>query len=150
MSAPIWVAPVTILLAFPTAAQTPPASPTADPLEWKGQYGGDAEGAELILDAAHWNSLWRSLERPAPTLDFTKFFAVVAYAGERPTGGFTLEFLEPAPQGDDLLIRWRVRSPSPDSYTTQAIAHPWKVKAFPRPKGTVRLEQGATGIPPHG
>lgn len=123
-------------------AQVPPSPPGsgAPALEWRGQYHGQPQpGAEAVLDAHRWERLWRSLDQRAPALDFTTHCAVVAYAGERPTGGFTLEFLDPVAQGDDLLIRWRVRRPSPDSYTTQALAQPWKVKALPRPRGSVRL-----------
>lgn len=121
-------------------ASAPPQTQPLPILEWRGQYQGDSSiGAEAILNDAHWNRVWRGLEGSGPPLDFTRMIAVVAYAGERPTGGFTLEFLAPVSQGDDLLIQWRVKAPAPDSYTTQAIAHPWKVKAFPRPKGQVKL-----------
>jgi hypothetical protein len=126
-------------------AQAPPpaaAEAVAPTLEWRGQYHGQPEpGAEAVLDAHRWERLWRSLDQRPPALDFKTHCAVAAYAGMRPTGGFTLEFLEPVLQGDDLLIRWRVRRPAPDSYTTQALAQPWKVKAFPRPRGKVKLEQ---------
>lgn len=135
-----WSVPIMVLAALPAVAQAPPETPA--PEEWRGQYGGESvPGAVAVMNADQWKRLWRGLDREAPALDFSKAFAVVAYAGERPTGGFTLEFLEPVPQGDGVLIRWRVRSPSPETYTTQAIAHPWKVKAFPRPKGKVKLEQ---------
>jgi hypothetical protein len=144
MRLPAWIIP-TLLLAWPgLTAQTsaPTGTETAPLLEWRGQYGGNPEAsADAVLDAHHWNRLWKSLERAAPPLDFTMYCAVVAYAGLKPTGGFTLDFLDPVPRGDDLLIRWRVRAPAPDSYTTQALARPWQVKAFPRPKGKVLLER---------
>ena len=141
MNRSVLLLPIAALVGAAAPSQTPASAPTAAALEWKGQYGGEPEGADVVMNAVRWSMLWRGLERSAPALDFTNHFAVVAYAGERPTGGFTIEFLEPVPQGDDLLIRWRVRSPSPETYTTQAIAHPWKVKAFLRPKGKVKLEQ---------
>lgn len=140
MTRSAFLLPAAALLGFLSPAQTPPPA-LPDAMEWKGQYGGDPQGAEALMNEVRWNMAWRRLDRSAPKLDFTKYFAVIANAGERPTGGFTIEFLDPVSQGDDLLIRWRVRSPSPDSYTTQAIAHPWKVKAFPRPKGRVKVEE---------
>ena len=110
--------------------------------EWRGQYGGEATAtARSITDEHQWTRLWRQLDKPMPALDFTRNLAVVAYAGQRPTGGFTLEFLEPVHQGEDLLIRWRVRRPAPDAFVTQAFAQPWKVKVFPQPKGKLRLEE---------
>lgn len=123
-------------------SQVPPSPQAGESqaLEWRGQYQGDsAPGAEVVSDARTWARLWRRLEREAPALDFATHVAVVAYAGERPTGGYTIEFSEAAPQGPDLLVRWRVRAPAPDTYTTQALARPWKVKALPRPRGAVRL-----------
>jgi hypothetical protein len=59
------------------------------------------------------------------------------------TGGLLIEFLEPRPGGDGLRIRWRVRRPAPEAHVTQALAQPWKVKVFPRPRGAVKVEQGA-------
>lgn len=131
-----WFLPIAILASAPA-----PAFAQA----WHGQYGGEmAPRAVAVMNAEQWQRLWRGLDRKAPAMDFSKACAVVAYGGERPTGGFTLEFLEPLPQGEDVLIRWRVRAPSPETYTTQAIAHPWMVKVFPRPKGKVKLEQEAS------
>jgi hypothetical protein len=111
-------------------------------LEWRGQYGGESvPAAEVITNAAQWARLWRRLDKPVPPVDFTVNCAVVAFAGRRPTGGFLIEFLEPRPEGDGLLIRWRVRRPAPDAYVTQALAQPWRVKLFPRPRGVVKAEQ---------
>ncbi len=110
--------------------------------EWRGQYGGEeAPAAEVITQPARWAKFWRWLGKAMPPADFTQSCAVVAYAGLRSTGGYAIEFLAPVLQGDDLLVRWRVRPPAPDSYVTQALARPWKVKVFPRPKGSVRVEQ---------
>jgi hypothetical protein len=135
--------PFLCLLLGATAAPPPARSrQETESLEWRGQYHGEQEaGAEVVANVAQWARLWRRLNQPAPPLDFTRSCAVVAFAGQRPTGGFTLEFLDAAPQGEDLLIRWRVRPPAPDAFVTQALARPWKVKVFPRPKGGIRVER---------
>jgi hypothetical protein len=132
-----------LLAALPALAVSPlPQAPSAPSLEWRGQYQGEpSPAAATVMDAHRWARLWRSLDQPAPPLDFARYFAVVAFAGEEPTGGYTIEFLPPVVQGDGLLIQWRVKAPSPETYTTQAIAHPWKVKAFPRVAGAVKVEQ---------
>jgi len=110
--------------------------------EWRGQYGGeDAPLAHVITRAAAWARLWRRLDKPVPQVDFTQNCVVVAFAGLRPTGGFAIEYLDPVTQGDDLLVRWRVRRPAPGSYVTQALARPWKVKVFTKPKGSLGVEQ---------
>ena len=134
--------PFLLLPGPPVVSPAPATVQAAPPLEWRAQYHGDEEaGAQVVMDAWHWGHLWRRLGQSAPPLDFTRYCAVVAFAGRRPTGGFTLEFQEPVPQGDDLLLRWRVRPPAPGSFVTEAIAHPWKVWALPRPKGGIRVER---------
>jgi hypothetical protein len=107
--------------------------------EWKGTSGGpSAPGHEAALDAKSWDSVWRKLSRPAPTLDFDRFVAVAVYVGERATGGFTAVFDEPVMKGDDLIVRYRI--PKPAGFVSQAFTHPWKVRVFPRPKGRVHIE----------
>ena len=106
-------------------------------MEWKGQYGGPAEsGHQSALDAKAWTSLWKSLGKEEPAaLDFVKFVAVAAFVGEKATGGFTVEFLEPETKGDDLLVRYRIVAPA--GLATQAFSSAWKVRAFQKPKGKV-------------
>jgi hypothetical protein len=112
------------------------------PMEWKGQYGGPGgAGAEVASDSSSWTRLWRTLGRDAPPLDFKKYFAVAVFAGERPTGGYSVEFLEPAPKGADLAVRYRIKPPA--GFSTQAFTQPWKVRAFPRVKGKVLVEAAA-------
>jgi hypothetical protein len=106
------------------------------PMEWKGQYGGPIDpGTEVAADAAAWTRLWLMVGQDAPELDFKKYFAVAVFAGERPTGGYTVEFLDPVPKGADVTVRYRIKPPS--DFATQAIAQPWKVRAFPRVSGKV-------------
>lgn len=115
--------------------------------EWKGQYGGSLDaGHQVVVDANGWARLWRSLGHDAPPLDFTKYFAVAVMAGERPTGGYTIEFLGLVPKETDVIMRYRIRKPT--GYTTQAIAQPWKVRAFPRVEGRVRVEALTSEIAP--
>lgn len=131
-----------LLLGAPAVSLPARSSQEAEGLEWRGQYHGEQEaGAEVVTNAAQWARLWRRLNQHAPPLDFTRSCAVVAFAGQRPTGGFTLEFLDAVPQGEDLLVRWRVRPPAPNAFVTQALARPWKVQVFPRPKGGIRVER---------
>ena len=106
------------------------------PMEWKGQYGGPIDaGTEVATDESSWTRLWLQLGQDAPALDFKKYFAVAVFAGERPTGGYTVEFLDPVPKGADVTVYFRVKDPA--GFSTQAVAQPWKVRAFERVKGKV-------------
>jgi hypothetical protein len=107
--------------------------------EWKGQYGGPIEPGSLVAaDEDAWRRAWKRVGKDAPPLDFSKFVGVMVFVGEKPTGGWTVAFDEPAAKGDDLVVRYRV--PKPGGFTTQAFAQPWKARAFPRPKGRVIVE----------
>jgi hypothetical protein len=107
--------------------------------EWKGQYGGpDEPGSVVASDAHSWERAWKQVGQDAPALDFERSVGVMVFVGRKPTGGYTPVFDEPAARGDDLVVRYRV--PKPSGFTTQALAQPWKARAFPRPKGKVIVE----------
>lgn len=109
------------------------------PMEWKGQYGGPIDpGTMVAADEGAWTRLWLMVGQDAPPLDFKKYFAVAVFPGERPTGGWTVEFLDPVPKGPDVVVRYRVKEPA--GFATQAIAQPWKIRAFPRVRGQVFVE----------
>ena len=128
-----------VLLFVPPAVVA--AAPSAPAQVWRGSYGGDQDpGARVIQDAGGWARLWRHLDQPAPAVDFKHWVAVVAFAGQCPTGGFRVDFLEPEPQGDDLRIRWQTHAPAPGRFVTEALTTPWAIRLFPRPQGRLRLE----------
>jgi hypothetical protein len=123
-----------------------PAAPAAEkPMtiqEWKGQYGGPEEpGALVATDQGSWARAWKQVGKDAPPLDFTQYVAVMVFVGQKSTGGYSPVFDEPVAQGDDVVVRYRV--PKPSGFTTQALAQPWKARAFPRPKGKLILREEA-------
>lgn len=107
--------------------------------EWKGQQGGPAEPAVVVAsDRAEWARAWRLVGKDAPPLDFARLVGVMVFVGEKPTGGYAVVFDEPVARGGDVLVRYRV--PEPGGFATQALARPWKARAFARPKGRVVVE----------
>lgn len=109
------------------------------PMEWKGQQGPMEAAVETVADAKAWERLWLKIGQDAPDLDFKKFVAVAVFAGEKPTGGFVVEFADTAPAPDGgIKVKWRLKAP--DGFASQAFAQPWKVRAFPRPRGAVVVE----------
>jgi hypothetical protein len=124
-----------LLLAVPAHAK----KKAEKPMEWKGQQGPIEAGAQTIGDQKAWEMLWLKIGQDPPELDFKKWVAVAVFAGEKPTGGWRIEFDEPAPaRGGGVKIRWKVLEP--DGMASQAFAQPWKVRAFPKPRGQVALE----------
>ena len=137
---------IKLMLAALLFAGSAQAKKAEKPMEWKGQYGGPIDaGTEVATDAGAWGRLWLQLGQDAPPLDFKKYFAVAVFAGERPTGGFTVEFLDPVPKGMDVIVRYRIKEPT--GFTTQAIAQPWKVRAFERVRGKVFVEAAPEAKP---
>jgi hypothetical protein len=110
-------------------------------MEWKGNGGPGAPGHEVIADAENWAALWRRLNRPAPALDFKTHAAVVVFLGEKPTGGWGVQFSETRTKKGDLIVAYR--APAPTGFVTQAFTTPWAVKAFAKPKGKVVVEAPA-------
>ncbi|HAZ07289.1 MAG TPA: hypothetical protein DCZ01_01935 [Elusimicrobia bacterium] len=123
-----------------TAAAKPDTeNKTMTSQEWKGQYGGPLEPGHMVAaDVTSWKALAAKVGLDASAPDFTKSVAVAVFVGERMRGGFTAAFEESVMRGDDLLVRYRIKIPS--GFTTQALAQPWKVKVFARPKGKVIVE----------
>ncbi|OGR90529.1 MAG: hypothetical protein A2V88_17320 [Elusimicrobia bacterium RBG_16_66_12] len=114
---------------------------TASVEEWKGQYGGPNEpGHILVTDEKGWKALASQVKLEGGPPDFAKSVVVAAFAGERPTGGFSASFDEPLVTGDDLIVRCRVQKPSTTAFVTQALTQPWKARVFRRPKGKVLVE----------
>lgn len=130
-----WLLAAGLLLCGPAQAKK-----SEKPMEWKGQRGGPIDANfEVATDAGAWTRLWLTLGQDAPEIDFKRQFAVAVFAGERPTGGWTVEFLEPMTKGMDLYVRYRVLPPS--GFATQAITQPWKVRAFQRVRGKVFVQE---------
>jgi hypothetical protein len=49
---------------------------------------------------------------------------VAIHAGQRPTGGYSVEVTGVERAGDDCTVRYRVRGPGPDDIVTQALTYP--------------------------
>lgn len=130
---------IDLCLAVALAASA--AAPEKKAMEWKGNGGPERPGHEVIMDAASWTAAFKRLGREAPPLDFKVYAAVMVHAGERPTGGWRVEFGEPKADGKDLVVTWRLVEPK--GFVTQAFTTPWAAKAFPRPKGRLRAEAAA-------
>lgn len=139
-----------LALAIPSvcliAAANPPVKP--DGLgrvtgwsEWEDSVGGDMlTGSKLLVNDFQLNRVLESLGRPASTLESNQYVAVIAFAGERSSGGYTIE-MNSKVLGDDLVVLWRVVCPPPGAITTQVLTRPWHLAAFLRPKGTVQVIQ---------
>lgn len=70
---------------------------------------------------------------PAP--DFQKTAIVGVFMGQRPTGGFGVEFKEPYVQDGKVMVPVQEHAPEPGRFVTQALTTPCRFKVVPAKPG---------------
>lgn len=113
---------------------------------FSGYEGGRT--VELVTGAEGWRRVWQQIGggRPAPEVNFATQAVVVAFQGQKPTGGYSIEIEEIRRDGTALAIRVRERRPASGDVTTQVITSPFVAVSIPRqPAGaTVRFADAGT------
>lgn len=160
----IRLATVALLASLPASAghvnkvRTDARPAQAPRLEWSGDGGPDQRESMRATDRAGWKKLWETLQKAHPIMDlngkpvpdpkkvtppapdFSRYVAVAVFAGECPSGGWTIG-LQSELRDDDLWVLYRTRGPGPEALSTQALTYPWVVRLYPRPKGRVTLTE---------
>jgi hypothetical protein len=109
---------------------------------------------ELITDQAGWRRTWETVGagRPLPDVSFDTRAVVVAYQGQMPTGGHSVEVTGIKRTGTVLAVTVSERRPASGSLTTQVITSPFVAVSIPRPPSgaSVRFTEdgGAEAAPP--
>jgi hypothetical protein len=139
---------VRVIPAQPTkAAELAKAVPTAAELpQWRGQDEGDSEfSVQIIKTQESWSRFWSRLNRPMPqALDESREMAVFIAVGERPTGGFKPRVVSATVRDGQFVVVYTDGKPSPETFVTQALTHPWVVAIVPKTSlPVVTQEQGA-------
>lgn len=95
--------------------------------------GGRA--VELITSEAEWRRAWDVVGggRPLPDVNFDTRAVVLAYQGQQPTGGFSVEVEEIERLGTVLAVRVKERRPASEDITIQVITSPFVAVSIPRP-----------------
>jgi hypothetical protein len=70
-------------------------------------------------------------------IDLKKQMVIVLYAGEKRTGGYSVELKSLEVKDKKLIVHWNLKSPGPDDIVTQAITHPELVLLVDRFDGEV-------------
>ena len=108
---------------------------------------------ELITDQAAWRRAWEVIGagRPLPDVSFDTRAVVVAYQGQQPTGGYSIEITDIKRTGTVLAITVSERRPASGSFTTQVVTSPFFAVSVPRPPNgaTVRFAgEGGSNVGP--
>ena len=91
---------------------------------------------EHASDDATYRRLWTSLVGTGepPEVDFNKESVVFLLAGQRNTGGYSVDPRRARIEGRTLVVDATVRTPPTDMVTTQALTSPYAVVAVQRPR----------------
>jgi hypothetical protein len=91
---------------------------------------------EYASDDATYRRLWTSLigTGEPPQIDFNKESVAFLLAGQRNTGGYSVEPNRARIEGQTLVVEATVRVPAADMMTTQMLTSPYAVVAVQRPR----------------
>lgn len=105
----------------------------------KGMYAGINERKNYVIsNQAEWQDLWNIVhmdenpKSPLPEIDFSMYTVLVAFQGERPTGGYEIEINKVTDTGSALAVAITEREPGAGCVVTQAITAPYEIVKVPR------------------
>jgi hypothetical protein len=101
----------------------------------------------VVLDAEEWRRLWQEHEaggpanRSLPSVDFSREVCVAIFAGQRPTGGFTVTVEETTGSASGLEVAYRLTGPPPGAIVSQALTSPFQIVAVESRATPVRFRR---------
>jgi hypothetical protein len=84
-------------------------------------------GTEVVQSAEAWATLWSAHNGSSdeqPEVDFSRQSVLAVFAGEKPTGGYSIRITGVQQQGRSLVVSYSETSPGPDAMVTQVITAP--------------------------
>jgi len=96
---------------------------------WRGQYGGGTEKRiDVLADAKAWKRAWQGIDKPpAAVFVVGKHRGLFVSQGQKMTGGFRVEVVSAAHDGNVVRVVLRDAAPPADRFATQALAEPWGI-----------------------
>jgi hypothetical protein len=112
----------------------------------QGTYSGKKDSAAQVIDnKKDWEQLWKQHvsvlvpQPPVPDIDFDANVIAVIFAGEKNTGGYGVVIKNVSTEMDDVILKYLLTEPQPNSFTLQVISQPFAMVRIEKPKGTVKL-----------
>ncbi len=114
----------------------------------RGTDSGYQSASQMVINnSERWNDLWQQHTYntepppPVPQVDFTPYSVVAVFAGEQPTGGYSVEILSVETSGsqtqEQLAIRVQHRQPGAGDFVTEALTYPYHIIRIPKIDGRV-------------
>jgi hypothetical protein len=109
-----------------------PAMSAPSQTEWSGQHAGYAAPKDLIIaDAETWARVWKEgMGRPAPAVDFSRYFAAAVFVGAQPTGGYSATLHPLKTEGDRLVVEYSIAKPGKGAFVIQAFTQPFAIRLY--------------------
>ena len=112
----------------------------------QGTYSGKKDTvAQVITTQQDWEQLWKQHvsvlvpQPPVPEIDFETEVVVAIFAGEKKSGGYATVIKKVSAELNDVVVRYKLTDPQPNSFTIQVITQPYVMLKMDKPTGTVRL-----------
>ncbi|MDZ8032665.1 protease complex subunit PrcB family protein [Nostoc sp. DedSLP04] len=114
----------------------------------RGSDSGYQSASQMVIDnSERWIDLWQQHTSnaepppPIPQVDFTRNSVVAVFAGEKPTGGYSVEILSAETSGsqtqEQLAITVQHRQPGAGDFVTEALTYPYHIIRIPKIDGKV-------------
>ena len=100
----------------------------------------------VIRSEEEWQVLWarhaavRAPTPGPPQIDFSREMVIAVFAGERTTGGFTVEVTAIDVSSGAIRVTYHESDPPPDSFLTQALTQPYHLVTTPRVEGPITFQ----------
>lgn len=87
----------------------------------------------LVFGDQALRDVWTKMvgEGEPPQIDFTKDYAILLFAGQHPTSGYSIEPHRATVDDRVLIIEATLQVPAEGSYVAQTLTSPWAVMAVP-------------------
>jgi len=102
-------------------------------IEKEFQSNRKERGILVIYDAAEWARAWNEIHanqtpQPAlPPIDFSRSMVIIAFQGEKPTGGYEISIERITRVGNNLRVTLRDTRPGRNCEVTQALTSPYHI-----------------------
>lgn len=103
----------------------------------RGTDSGYQSASQMVIDnSERWSNCWQlhtynaEPPPPVPPVDFSRYSIVTVFAGEKPTGGYSVEILKVETSGSQTkersaAITVRYRQPKAGEFVTEALTYPY-------------------------
>lgn len=116
----------------------------------RGTNSGYQGASQMVIDnSEQWINFWQQHTSnaepppPVPQVDFSRDSIVAVFAGEKPTGGYSIEILSAETSGSQIQERSVIAitvqhcQPEPGDFVTEALTYPYHIIRIPKIDGRV-------------